>query len=128
MISMAAREAFNGAPGPVYLEIPRDVLDREVDLTKAVIPQARPLPRLDPFDRRSARYREAGRHPGQLGAAGDPVRPAGLDRRAATRRPSRCCAASTFPAISTAAAAGCCRPAIRITSIGRAARPSPTPM
>src|ERR1700677_4034880 len=39
MISMAAREAFNGAPGPVYLEIPRDVLDREVDLTKAVIPQ-----------------------------------------------------------------------------------------
>jgi acetolactate synthase I/II/III large subunit len=39
MIAMAAREAFNGAPGPAYLEIPRDVLDREVDLTKAVIPQ-----------------------------------------------------------------------------------------
>ncbi len=39
MISMAAREAFNGAPGPVYLEIPRDVLDREVDATKAVLPQ-----------------------------------------------------------------------------------------
>jgi acetolactate synthase I/II/III large subunit len=39
MISMAAREAFNGAPGPAYLEIPRDVLDREIDLTKAVIPQ-----------------------------------------------------------------------------------------
>ena len=39
MISMAVREAFNGAPGPVYLEIPRDVLDREVDLAKAVIPQ-----------------------------------------------------------------------------------------
>ncbi|HWM67065.1 MAG TPA: thiamine pyrophosphate-binding protein [Steroidobacteraceae bacterium] len=39
MVSMAAREAFNGAPGPVYLEIPRDVLDREVDLTKAVIPK-----------------------------------------------------------------------------------------
>src|SRR5260221_4608753 len=39
MISMAAREAFNGAPGPVYLEIPRDVLDREVDVTKAVIPK-----------------------------------------------------------------------------------------
>ena len=36
---MAVREAFNGAPGPVYLEIPRDVLDREVDLAKAVIPQ-----------------------------------------------------------------------------------------
>jgi acetolactate synthase I/II/III large subunit len=39
MIAMAAREAFNGAPGPAYLEIPRDVLDREVDLTKAVLPQ-----------------------------------------------------------------------------------------
>jgi len=39
MISMAAREAFNGAPGPVYLEIPRDVLDREVDASKAVLPQ-----------------------------------------------------------------------------------------
>jgi len=39
MISMAVREAFNGAPGPVYLEIPRDVLDREVDITKTVIPQ-----------------------------------------------------------------------------------------
>jgi len=38
MVSMAAREAFNGAPGPVYLEIPRDVLDREVDLAKAVVP------------------------------------------------------------------------------------------
>ncbi|HSY05930.1 MAG TPA: thiamine pyrophosphate-binding protein [Steroidobacteraceae bacterium] len=39
MVSMAAREAFNGAPGPVYLEIPRDVLDREVDGTKAIVPQ-----------------------------------------------------------------------------------------
>jgi thiamine pyrophosphate-dependent acetolactate synthase large subunit-like protein len=39
MISMAAREAFNGAPGPVYLEIPRDVLDREVDMSKAVVPK-----------------------------------------------------------------------------------------
>src|ERR1700683_2747133 len=39
MISMAAREAFNGAPGPVYREIPRDVLDREVELSKAVIPK-----------------------------------------------------------------------------------------
>ncbi|MFJ1252943.1 thiamine pyrophosphate-binding protein [Cupriavidus sp. CuC1] len=39
MISMAARECFNGAPGPAYLEIPRDVLDREVDLARAVIPR-----------------------------------------------------------------------------------------
>src|SRR5690242_4165203 len=39
MVAMAAREAFAGAYGPVYLEIPRDVLDREVDITKAVLPQ-----------------------------------------------------------------------------------------
>ncbi|WP_454726492.1 MULTISPECIES: thiamine pyrophosphate-binding protein [Cupriavidus] len=39
MISMAVRECFNGAPGPAYLEIPRDVLDREVDLARAVIPR-----------------------------------------------------------------------------------------
>ena len=38
MISMAARECFNGAPGPSYLEIPRDILDREIELAKAVIP------------------------------------------------------------------------------------------
>ena len=39
MIAMAARECFNGAPGPAYLEIPRDVLDREVDVSRAVIPR-----------------------------------------------------------------------------------------
>src|SRR5215472_1878058 len=39
MVAMAAREAFSGAPGPAYLEIPRDVLDREVDVTKVVLPQ-----------------------------------------------------------------------------------------
>ncbi len=39
MISMAAREAFAGAGGPVYLEIPRDVLDREVPVEKAIVPQ-----------------------------------------------------------------------------------------
>jgi len=38
IISMAARESFNGAPGPSYIEIPRDVLDREIDVNKAVIP------------------------------------------------------------------------------------------
>ena len=31
MVSMAVRECYNGAWGPSYLEIPRDVLDREVD-------------------------------------------------------------------------------------------------
>ena len=39
MVAMAARECFSGAPGPSYLEIPRDVLDREVALDKAVLPQ-----------------------------------------------------------------------------------------
>src|ERR1700683_5187524 len=39
MIAMAARECFAGAPGPAYLEIPRDILDREIDISKAVIPQ-----------------------------------------------------------------------------------------
>ena len=38
-IGMAAREAFNGSFGPSYLEIPRDVLDLKVDLSKAVIPK-----------------------------------------------------------------------------------------
>ncbi len=39
MISMAARECFAGAYGPSYLEIPRDILDREIPLEKAVIPE-----------------------------------------------------------------------------------------
>ncbi|MBO6560097.1 MAG: thiamine pyrophosphate-binding protein [Nisaea sp.] len=38
MVSMAARECFAGAYGPSYLEIPRDVLDREVPMSSAVIP------------------------------------------------------------------------------------------
>jgi thiamine pyrophosphate-dependent acetolactate synthase large subunit-like protein len=38
MVAMAARECFAGAYGPAYLEIPRDVLDREIPLDKAVIP------------------------------------------------------------------------------------------
>ena len=97
MVSMAAREAFNGAPGPVYLEIPRDVLDREVDLTKAVVPKP-------------GHYRASTRSIGdprdiekladilvEFGAAGDPLRPAGMggarprggDRAAARARHSR---------------------------------------
>jgi acetolactate synthase I/II/III large subunit len=39
MVAMAARECFAGAYGPSYLEIPRDVLDREIDVTKAVVPK-----------------------------------------------------------------------------------------
>src|SRR5690606_917493 len=40
MVSMPVRECFNGAPGPSFLEIPRDVLDAQVDLKKARIPAA----------------------------------------------------------------------------------------
>ena len=39
MISMAARECFAGAYGPSYLEIPRDILDAEIPLERAVIPE-----------------------------------------------------------------------------------------
>jgi len=40
MISMAARESFSGAYGPSYLEIPRDILDREIAVSDAIIPKA----------------------------------------------------------------------------------------
>src|SRR6202140_4949620 len=40
MIAMAARECFAGAYGPSYLEIPRDILDREIPVEKAVLPKA----------------------------------------------------------------------------------------
>jgi acetolactate synthase I/II/III large subunit len=39
MIAMAVRDCFAGAYGPAYLEIPRDVLDREIDIAKAVVPK-----------------------------------------------------------------------------------------
>ena len=40
MVSMACRECYNGAPGPSYLEIPRDVLDAQIDIDDARIPKA----------------------------------------------------------------------------------------
>ncbi len=40
MVSMACREAWGEVPGPVYLEIPRDLLDRTVKLADCVIPAA----------------------------------------------------------------------------------------
>ncbi|GAA1685278.1 thiamine pyrophosphate-binding protein [Fodinicola feengrottensis] len=40
MVSMAFRECYVGAPGPSFLEIPRDVLDAKVPLESARIPQA----------------------------------------------------------------------------------------
>jgi acetolactate synthase I/II/III large subunit len=40
MVSMAFRECYNGALGPSYLEIPRDILDGSVPLEQATIPEA----------------------------------------------------------------------------------------
>ena len=40
MVSMAFRECRNGAPGPSFLEIPRDVLDAKIDPEQARIPEA----------------------------------------------------------------------------------------
>jgi acetolactate synthase-1/2/3 large subunit len=116
MITMAVREAFNGAPGPVYLEIPRDVLDREVDIAKAVIPQP-------------GKYR-ASTHsvgdPRDIEKLADLLVNAGP--HAVRTRRSRCCAGSISPGISMAPAAVCCRRAIRITSTGREHRRSRTQM
>lgn len=40
MVSMAFRECYHGAPGPSFLEIPRDVLDAKVPREKARVPEA----------------------------------------------------------------------------------------
>ncbi|HEY9524973.1 MAG TPA: thiamine pyrophosphate-binding protein, partial [Thermopolyspora sp.] len=39
IVSMAFRECYNGAPGPSFLEIPRDVLDAKVPLDRARLPK-----------------------------------------------------------------------------------------
>ncbi len=40
MVAMGCREAWGEVPGPVYLEIPRDLLDRSVERKNCVIPAA----------------------------------------------------------------------------------------
>jgi acetolactate synthase-1/2/3 large subunit len=40
MVSMAFRECFSGAPGPSFLEIPRDILDASVPVEQATVPEA----------------------------------------------------------------------------------------
>lgn len=39
LVSMAFRECYHGAPGPSFLEIPRDVLDARVPLERARVPK-----------------------------------------------------------------------------------------
>src|ERR1700759_3929455 len=39
MVSTAFRECYHGAPGPPFLEIPRDVLDAKVPVDKARVPK-----------------------------------------------------------------------------------------
>ena len=103
---MAAREAFNGAPGPVYLEIPRDVLDREVDVAQGRDAASRATIAHRP--NRSA-IRATSRSSPTSSSIPSARRSCTASRsgpRAATRRRSRCCADSTFPAISTARSRG----------------------
>ncbi len=38
LVSMAFRQCFNGARGPSFLEIPRDILDTEIDESEARVP------------------------------------------------------------------------------------------
>src|SRR5256885_11054732 len=40
IVSMAFRECYHGAPGPSYLEIPRDILDAKVPVDSARVPEA----------------------------------------------------------------------------------------
>lgn len=40
MVAMAFRECYHGAPGPSFLEIPRDVLDAKVPVERARVPAA----------------------------------------------------------------------------------------
>ena len=56
MIAMAARECFAGAPGPSYLEIPRDVLDREVKVDDVNDACARTVPGIHSQSWRSGRH------------------------------------------------------------------------
>ncbi len=89
--------------------------------------EARPLSRLDEIDRRSARHREARRHPGECGAARDPLRPAGV-RGARPRGGDRAFARPRHSRLfQRRRAAASCRPAIRIISTARARSPSARP-
>ena len=81
MISMAARECFAGAYGPSYLEIPRDILDREIPLESAVIPEPGRYPRLAQRPLRFCGHRAPRGVPRPVRAPGRSFRPAGLGVR-----------------------------------------------
>ncbi|MGH7917294.1 MAG: thiamine pyrophosphate-binding protein, partial [Candidatus Binataceae bacterium] len=91
MVSMAFRECYNGAPGPSFLEIPRDILDGTVELSTARIP-----------------------HPGAYRAstksAGDPAAVERLaDILVKARRPCVLLGTQVWSCRATAAAADFCR-------------------
>jgi len=90
MISMAARECFNGAYGPSYLEIPRDVLDREVPIRNSCYSRTRLLPSLCQICWRPCRYRETCRHSGECRTSGYAGRLTSLhvSRTSGSHRPS----------------------------------------
>ncbi|MEV5904829.1 hypothetical protein, partial [Streptomyces sp. NPDC052127] len=46
MVSMAFRECYHGAPGPAFLEIPRDVLDAKQPVGQRPLPRPAGLPLL----------------------------------------------------------------------------------
>lgn len=126
MVSMAFREANAGAPGPSFLEIPRDVLDARVPVAQARVPQA-------------GHYRASTR------ALGDP---ADIERLADllvnARKPAILLGSQVWttratdsaielvrtlnvPAYMNGAGRAPCLPATRTTSSCRAATPSTTP-
>ncbi len=91
MVTMAFRECYNGAPGPSFLEIPRDILDGTVDLAKARIPAP-------------------GRYRASTKSAGDPKDVEKLaDILAKSSRPCVLLGTQVWTCRATAAAAEFCR-------------------
>ena len=127
MVSMAFREAVNGAPGPSYLEIPRDMLDAKVPLERARIPQAGRLSRVDQIGRRSRRHRKARRHSRQLGTTLRAVRHAGVDFARSRCRGGALPRAQHARLHERFRAAAFSRRAIRMGLTARAAPPSTRP-
>ena len=127
MVSMAFRECLNGAPGPSFLEIPRDILDAKVDASNGADPGARPVPSIDPLGRRSRRHPAPRRHPRGLRAALRPARQPGVDVPRRRRRP-RVRPHAEHPGVHERCRPRDLRPrAIRTTSTAPAGWPSTRP-